>query len=53
MAVSDDGMTDDEVVLTDSKPVGEDNVIHVQHIQTEEKPNYWTKTIWGWVKSLY
>ena len=32
-----------EVVLTDPKPVGEGDAICVQHIQTEEKLNYWTK----------
>ena len=42
-----------EVVLTDPKLVGEGDVICVQHIQTEEKPNYWTQIVWGWVKALY
>ena len=40
-------------MLTDPKPVGEGDAIQVQHIQMEEKPNYWTKTVWGWIKSLY
>ena len=53
MAVSDDGVTGAEIVLTDPKPMAEGDVICVQHVQTEEKPNYWIKTVWGWVKSLY
>ena len=42
-----------EVVSTDPKPVAEGDAICLQHKQTKEKPNYWTKTVWGWVKSLY
>ena len=34
-----------EVVSTDPKPVGEGDVIHVQHMLTEEKPTYCVKTI--------
>ena len=41
------------IVSTDPKPVGEGDAIHVQHIKIAEKPNYWTNTEWGWVKSLY
>ena len=52
LAVYDDGMMGAEFVLTDPKPVGEGDAVSVQHIQTEEKPNYWTKTVWGWVKSI-
>ena len=29
----------------DPKPVGEGDAICVQSVQTEEKPNYWVKTI--------
>ena len=35
-----------EVVSTDPKPGAESDAIHVQHIQTEENPNYWNKTVW-------
>ena len=40
-------------MLTDPEPKGEGDAIHVQCVQTMEKANYWVKTIWGWVKSLY
>ena len=53
MTVSDDGVTEAEVVSTDLKPAGEDDAICVQHMQTEEKANYWTQTEWVWVKALY
>ena len=46
MAVFNDGEIGAKVVLTDPKPVGKGDAICVQHIQTEEKPNYWTKTVW-------
>ena len=52
-AVSDNRGSEAEVVSTDPKPMGEGDAIHVQHIQMEEKLNYWTKTVWGWIKSLY
>ena len=42
-----------QVVLTDPKHLGEGDAISVQHIQMEEKHNYWTKTVRGWIKSLY
>ena len=38
---------------TDPKPAGEGDAICVQHIQIEEKLNYWTQIIWRWVKALY
>ena len=53
LAVSDDGVPETESALTGPKPAGEDDAIHVQCVQTVEKPNYWVKTIWGWVKYLY
>ena len=53
LEVSDDGVIGTEIVSTDPKPVGEGDAICVQHVQTEEKPYYWVKTIWEWVKSLY
>ena len=53
LAVSDDGVPGTEVVSTDLKSVDEGDSICMQCIQTEEKPKYWVKTIWGWVKSLY
>ena len=40
LAVSDDGVLGNEVVLTDPKPVGKDDAIHVQCVQNGEKPNY-------------
>ena len=52
MAVFDDGVTDTKVVSTDMKPVDEGDAIYVQHIQTEEKPNYWTK-LYGDGQKLY
>ena len=52
-AVSDNRGLEAEVVSTDPKPVGEGDAIYVQHIQTKEKPNYWTQTVWEWVKALY
>ena len=53
LAVSDDGVPETEVVLTDPKSVGEGYAIHVQCVQTRKMPNYWVKTIWVWVKSLH
>ena len=53
LAVSDDGVQGIEVVSTDPKPVGEGDAISVQCVETDEKLNYWVKTVWGWVKSLY
>ena len=53
LAVTDDGAPETRVVLTDPEPMGEGGAIHVQCVQTMFKPNYWFKTIWGWVKSLY
>ena len=52
-ADSDSRGSEAEVVLADPKPVGEGDAIHVQHIQIEEKPNYWTQFIWSWMKTLY
>ena len=49
LAVSDDGMPGTGVVSPGLKPVGESDAIHVQHIQTEEEPNYSVKTIREWV----
>ena len=47
LAVSDDSVQGTEVVSPDPKPVGEGDAIHAQHIQTEEKLNYWVKIICG------
>ena len=46
MAVSYDGVTEAEGVLTDPKPAGEGDAICMQNIQTEENPHCWTTTIW-------
>ena len=35
------------VVLIDPKPVGEGDAICVQHLQIEEKLDYWTQSILG------
>ena len=40
-------------MLIDSRPVGVGDAIDVQHIQIEEKTNYWTQSICSWVKTLY
>ena len=53
MEVSDDGVPETEVVSIDLKPVGEGDVIHVQHVLIEEEPNYGVKAIWGWIKSIW
>ena len=53
LTVSDDDVLGTEVVLTDPEPTGEGDTIHVQCVQPEYKPNYWLRTIWEWVKSLY
>ena len=52
LAVSDD-IPGNEAVLTDPEPIGEGDAIHVKCVQTKYKPNYWAKTIWRWLKSLY
>ena len=36
----------------DPKPVGEGDAIQVQHIQIEEKPDYWTQSHMGLVEIL-
>ena len=53
LAVSDDGIPEIEVVLTDLQPIGKGDAMHVECLQSEEKPNYLVKTMWWWVKSLY
>ena len=53
LAVSDDGVPKTEVLSTDPEPIGEGDAICIQYVQTGFKPNYWVKTIWGWVKALY
>ena len=52
LAVSDVGVPETEVALTDPEPEGEGDAIHIQCILTVEKPNYLIKTIWGWI-NLY
>ena len=52
MAVSDDGVLETEVSSADPEPEGEGDIVCVQHVQTGYKPNYFVKTVWGWVKSL-
>ena len=52
-ADSNDKESEAEVVSLDPKPVGDGDAICVQHIQIGEKPDYWTQSIWGWMKSLY
>ena len=53
LAVSDDGVSEIEIVLADPEPTCEGAAIHVQCEQTMFKPHYWVKNKWGWVKSLY
>ena len=40
-----------EVVSVDPRPAGEGDAICVQDIQVEEKPDYWTQSIWSWMKT--
>ena len=37
LTVSDDGVPETEVVLTNTKPVGEGDAIHVQYVKTLER----------------
>ena len=50
---SDSKEFENDVVSIDSKPIGEVEAIHVQHIQIEGKLDYWTQSTWGWLTSLY
>ena len=52
-ADSDYKESEPEVVSIDPKPVGEGDATCVQHIQIEGKLDYWTQSIWVWMKSLY
>ena len=48
LAVSGDGVTETEVVLTDIKPVGDGDAICVQCVKTKGKLNMgWVKSIWA------
>ena len=53
MAVSDDSVSGNEMVLTDHEPVCKGDAIQVHCVHTGFMPNYGVKTVWGWVKSLY
>ena len=50
---SDNRGLEAEVVSMDPKPVGKGDAISVRNIQIEEKWNYWTQSIWSWVKTFY
>ena len=45
-----DGNTETQLVPTDSESDDEGDAISIQSVQNKNEPDYWARTIWGWVK---